>query len=378
MADFNPFSGLDKSRFPKIDPASEKDRRKTPKAKVQQAVKDVDPEDEEALFLNAVGRVRPLDSSEADTMAEALFLDEMFAKDASGKSVSRKDTLNRMGLPKSKAVVGSTPEPVAETAKATKKDDAATNFAALVNMTLPSAPGDKRPALFREQLQNRRESAKERSREAVSHAQHAARDAAVARLASPEVDDPSLFFDAMTTVQPLTSRGRDVNPDMPPLAVVPLPEGNPMQDFMDGKLQFALASTDEYVEGHVVGLDLLLVSKLQTGQFSPEAHLDLHGLNAAQAFPALVGFMRMAYMKGHRTVLVVPGRGKNSPLGVGVLRERIQEWFTQEPFRRVILAFCTARSVDGGTGALYVLLRKFKKTNGKVYWERRPADPDLL
>ena len=147
---------------------------------------------------------------------------------------------------------------------------------------------------------------------------------------------------------------------------------------MEGKLEFALAFTDEYVEGHVLGLDLLTVGKLQAGQFSPESHLDLHGMNAQQAFEALVGFFRAAYFKGQRTVLVVPGRGRNSPHGVPILREKVQEWFTQDPFKRVILAFCTARPADGGAGALYVLLRKFRKGQGKVCWERRPADPDLL
>lgn len=161
---------------------------------------------------------------------------------------------------------------------------------------------------------------------------------------------------------------------IPPVQTPP----NPLQEFIDGKLEFALAFTDEYVEGHVVGLDLMLVGKLQAGQFSPESHLDLHGMNAQQAFDALVGFFRAAYFKGQRTVLVVPGRGLNSPHGISILREKVQEWFTQEPFKRVILAFCTAKPSDGGAGALYVLLRKFRKGEGKIHWERKPVDPDLI
>ncbi len=186
------------------------------------------------------------------------------------------------------------------------------------------------------------------------------------------------FAIAMKGVAPLSGKGREVSPEIP---LSPLPqshEANPMQDFMEGRLEFALAFTNEYVEGHVIGLDLMTVGKLQAGQFSPEAHLDLHGMTAQQAFDALVGFFRAAYFKGHRTVLVVPGRGKNSPHGFSILREKVQDWFTQEPFRRVILAFCTAKPSDGGAGALYVLLRKFRKGQGKVYWDRRPADPDLV
>ncbi len=191
-------------------------------------------------------------------------------------------------------------------------------------------------------------------------------------------EDDADFFSAVQDVTPLSGKGRAVAAETPPPVVSIPPARNPLQDFMDGKVEFALAFTDEYVEGHVLGLDLMVVGKLQAGQFSPESHLDLHGMNAQQAFDALVGFLRGAYFKGQRTVLVVPGRGLNSPHGVSILKEKVQNWFTQEPFKRVILAFCTARSSDGGAGALYVLLRKFRKGQGKICWERKPADPDLI
>ena len=194
-----------------------------------------------------------------------------------------------------------------------------------------------------------------------------------------ETDEEDInFFAAMQDVTPLSGKGREVAAEAPTSTPPVQTPSNPLQEFIDGKLEFALAFTDEYVEGHVVGLDLMLVGKLQAGQFSPESHLDLHGMNAQQAFDALVGFFRAAYFKGQRTVLVVPGRGLNSPHGISILREKVQEWFTQEPLKRVILAFCTAKPSDGGAGALYVLLRKFRKGGGKIYWERRPVDPDLI
>lgn len=196
---------------------------------------------------------------------------------------------------------------------------------------------------------------------------------------SMESEDMS-FASAMKGVTPLAGKGRAVSVEntLPVVSRYTTEDPNPLQEFMEGKLEFALASTDEYVEGHILGLDLITVGKLQAGQYSPEAHLDLHGLNAIQAFQMLVGFIKGAYLKGQRTLLVVSGRGRNSPQGMPVLRTKIQDWFTQEPFRRVILAFCTAKPADGGAGALYVLLRKRRKDRGKVYWDRKPADPDLL
>ena len=188
-------------------------------------------------------------------------------------------------------------------------------------------------------------------------------------------DEAAAFLAAMGTVSPLTGGGRDVAPA--PAPATPPPHGElSLQDFMDGKLEFALTFSDEYLEGHVVGLDQMILNKLRAGGLSPEAHLDLHGLNAMQAFEALRGFFKGSWYKGLRTVLVVPGRGRNSPDGMGVLREKLQSWLTQDPFKRVVLAFCTAQPHDGGPGSVYVLLRKYRK-KGRIYWERMPADSDL-
>ena len=186
------------------------------------------------------------------------------------------------------------------------------------------------------------------------------------------------FAKAMRDVQPLDGRGRDIAPLPETLPSATAQHSFEYSDILKGSFEFALQYTDEYVEGHVVGLDLITLGKLQAGQFSPEAHLDLHGLNALQAYQRLVGFLRSAYMRNQRTVLLVTGRGLNSPNGMPVLRDKMQTWLTQEPFRRVVLAFCTAQTADGGAGALYVLLRKFRKDHGKVQWDRVPVDPDLL
>ncbi len=183
------------------------------------------------------------------------------------------------------------------------------------------------------------------------------------------------FFAAMKGVDPLTTKGRDIAPQVQPSL-----SAERVQDafalMMESQLEFALALKGEYIEGHVVGLDELTMNNLRAGVYSPEAHLDLHGLNAMQAYQSLVNFFKLSWYKGMRTVLLIPGRGKNSPNGVSVLREKMQLWLTQDPFKRVVLAFCTAQPLDGGPGTLYVLLRKYKK-KGKICWERLPSDPDL-
>ncbi|MDR3319732.1 MAG: Smr/MutS family protein [Desulfovibrio sp.] len=191
-------------------------------------------------------------------------------------------------------------------------------------------------------------------------------------------DDAGLFIDAVGQVCPLRTRGREVATKLPPVSSVPSENSpaNDLQKFMEGELKFVLALTNEYLEGHVVGLDVLTMNKLRAGELSPEAHIDLHSLNAVQAFETLRGFMRVCWYKGMRTVLAVPGRGRNSPNGIGVLREKLSHWLTQEPFKRVVLAFCTAQSHDGGLGGIYVLLRKYRKKD-RICWGKMPADADL-
>ena len=196
--------------------------------------------------------------------------------------------------------------------------------------------------------------------------------------APSDEDDSRDFFSAIKGTTPLAGSGRDipVEPVAPPVPVSD--PRHPLQDFMDGKVEFSVAATAEYAEGHVLGLDLGIVAQLQSRQFSPEAHIDLHGLNSEQAFSNLVAFFRSSYYKGVRVALVVTGRGLNSMNGVPVLRAKVQEWFTHDPFKRVVLAFCTAKQEDGGAGAFYVLLRKFKKSAGKIRWDAQPTDPDLF
>ncbi len=199
--------------------------------------------------------------------------------------------------------------------------------------------------------------------------------------ASASEREMELFARAMQGVCPVTAGGRDVNK---PSAILERPrkeQADPneaLADILNGKLEFALEFTKEYIQGHVLGLDPMVMGKLKAGQYSPEAHIDLHGLNSVQAYNGLVWFIRDAYQRGMRAVTIITGRGRNSPDGIGVLREQLQLWLTREPFKRVVLAFCTAQPCDGGAGAVYVALRKYKKNHGKIHWDRIPSDDELL
>lgn len=188
-------------------------------------------------------------------------------------------------------------------------------------------------------------------------------------------EEKNAFLLAARGSAPLSGKGRAVARKTeipnPPSASEPS-----FGELLEASCNFDVRYTDEYMEGRVSGLDESTMNGLRMGRFSPEAHLDLHGLNVAQAFEALRDFIRDSWAKGLRSVLIVHGRGHNSPDGMGVLRRKLSLWLTQEPFKRVVLAFCTAQPHDGGPGGSYALLRKNRK-KGPVFWEKLPADADL-
>ncbi|MCC7120060.1 MAG: Smr/MutS family protein [Gammaproteobacteria bacterium] len=102
------------------------------------------------------------------------------------------------------------------------------------------------------------------------------------------------------------------------------------------------------------GVQHALLRKLRRGQFAVQAHLDLHGLTSAEARLRLAGFLQQCVGTGLRCVRIVHGKGNSSPGKLPVLKPRVAHWLAQ---RDEVLAYASARPVDGGTGAVYVLLR---------------------
>jgi DNA-nicking Smr family endonuclease len=141
-----------------------------------------------------------------------------------------------------------------------------------------------------------------------------------------------------------------------------------LSDLVAGTAPFELTETEEYVEGTRLGLDPRLVVRLRRGEFAVQAHIDLHGMIQSDARAALEDFIVNSVRKGMRAVLVVHGRGLRSPGGMPVLKHAAAQWLSHGQMGGYVLAFSTARSADGGAGAMYVLLRR----------ERRRAHFDIL
>lgn len=115
-----------------------------------------------------------------------------------------------------------------------------------------------------------------------------------------------------------------------------------------------LLDTDDQLSFRRPGIGVEVTRRLRSGHWSIQRQLDLHGLRVDEAREALGEFIRHAHKLGLRCVRVVHGKGLGSPGRSPVLKSRVQRWLVQ---KNEVLAFVQARPMDGGAGALVVLLQ---------------------
>ena len=107
-----------------------------------------------------------------------------------------------------------------------------------------------------------------------------------------------------------------------------------------------------------------LKRELARGRGAVDGALDLHGMNQAEAHQALRGFLRHSQARGAKLVIVVTGKG--GPLDApafpgqerGVLKRLAPHWLREADLRGIVLGFEEAGRAHGGSGALYVRLRR--------------------
>jgi DNA-nicking Smr family endonuclease len=166
-----------------------------------------------------------------------------------------------------------------------------------------------------------------------------------------------VFRDAMGDVRPLASdtvvlRGRRPRP-------LPLQSERAEQEVLlemaNGAIAFDEIECGDEAVYKRPGLPRKVVRKLRRGQYAVQDELDLHGLTVPDAKQTLAKFLQRNLMRGHACVRVIHGKGHRSPGKLPVLKPKVVRWLSQHGD---VVAFCSARPVDGGTGALYVLLKR--------------------
>lgn len=113
-----------------------------------------------------------------------------------------------------------------------------------------------------------------------------------------------------------------------------------------------------------IQMDRKAFDRLVRGKLAPEARLDLHGMTVAEAHPELIRFILNSSAAGLRLVLVITGKGKARPdfgpipQQYGVLKHQVPAWLRLAPLGPAILQVSEAHLKHGGSGALYIYLRR--------------------
>lgn len=102
------------------------------------------------------------------------------------------------------------------------------------------------------------------------------------------------------------------------------------------------------------GVDQRVLKQLKRGQLSIGAECDLHGLTIASARVVVAEFLLDCAEFDVTCARIIHGKGLRSGNRGPVLKHQLARWLAK---RADVLAFCSARRSDGGTGAVYVLLR---------------------
>jgi len=168
-------------------------------------------------------------------------------------------------------------------------------------------------------------------------------------------DDSNLFSELMGDVKPLKSN--KINLENQKAKPKPVRQRFPVVT----KSVHTLDPVSDQIESDESlfftrpGLQNKLLRQFKRGTLTIEDSLDLHGLNKVQAQQQLDAFLTRQSERQHRCVIVIHGKGIGSSSKLPVLKNLV---FSQLKNDVRILAFCSAHQRDGGTGAVYVLLKK--------------------
>ncbi|MFK7889367.1 MAG: Smr/MutS family protein [Granulosicoccus sp.] len=128
-----------------------------------------------------------------------------------------------------------------------------------------------------------------------------------------------------------------------------------MQSLLEDLSESDMLETGEHLSYTQAGVQRSVLKKLKSGKYSIQSEIDLHGLTVAEAQQELSIFLKEARNRRHLCVRVIHGKGRKQAERAPRLKPAVNQWLQRN---KSVLAFCSARSNDGGTGAVYVLLKR--------------------
>jgi DNA-nicking Smr family endonuclease len=176
--------------------------------------------------------------------------------------------------------------------------------------------------------------------------------------AKPLVDGVMLFRRAVADATPLPPHNRATRALQRPKPIARQRQADEAQVLVDALADQwdwdAAVSTGEELFFARPGVPTAAMRKLRRGGWVIKHELDLHGLTGDEARVALAAFLNRCMIEDRRCVRIIHGKGNGSKNRLPVLKNKVRHWLMQ---REDVLAFCQARTVDGGAGAVVVLLK---------------------
>lgn len=111
-------------------------------------------------------------------------------------------------------------------------------------------------------------------------------------------------------------------------------------------------------------LDARTEARLRRGKLPIDGTLDLHGYTQEPAHRLLSDFIMGAYARQKRCLLIITGKGRSAAGGAifdvpeGVLKQKVPQWLSVPPLSEAVLKVIPATQGHGGSGALYVYLKR--------------------
>lgn len=170
-------------------------------------------------------------------------------------------------------------------------------------------------------------------------------------------DEENLFRDAMADARRLRVEERvqaAARKPKPRARFSRADEKAALRESLEGDVDETETHSGESLRFHRPAVGRRTMRKLARGKFSVQAEIDLHGMTVAEAKPRLQAFIDAASRDGKLCVRVVHGKGRGSGARGPVLKQKVSRWLRRWD---AVLAFVSTPQVDGGTGAVYVLLR---------------------
>jgi DNA-nicking Smr family endonuclease len=132
---------------------------------------------------------------------------------------------------------------------------------------------------------------------------------------------------------------------------MPLVDGTPA---LEGTAAAAAVTGDAALSFQRAGVRIDVMRRLRRGLYPVDDELDLHGLTQSAARNQLADFLAHSRDGGLRCVRIIHGKGYRSGARGPVLKIAVNLWLRRH---MDVMAFVSARAIDGGAGAVYVLLR---------------------